>query len=50
MCNLNNCVYCEIIELPNGGKLYIHYDTILTPLWIEYYSDTTNINLEYYPN
>jgi hypothetical protein len=36
MCEL--CVYTEIIEHPSY-KLYIHCDSLLNPIWIEYVND-----------
>ena len=49
MCLRDNCVYCEIIELPSGSKLFIHYNSLFTPLWIEFDNDATNINEKYFP-
>lgn len=49
MCGRPDCVYCEIIELPSYSKLFIHYNSLFTPLWIEYYDDATSINEKYFP-
>lgn len=49
MCGRPDCVYCEIIELPSFSKLYIHYNSLFTPLWIEFNSEATNTNERYFP-
>ena len=49
MCPRSDCVYCEIIELPSGSKLFIHYNSLFTPLWIEFDNIATSINEKYYP-
>ncbi len=46
MCN--DCVYCEIIELPSCSKLYIHYNSLFMPLFIEYVDEATNIEISFY--
>ena len=35
MCLDKNCYYIEIVEMPSGNKLYIHYDRQIIPIWIE---------------
>jgi len=35
MCLDKNCYYIEIVEMPSGKKLYIHYDRQIIPIWIE---------------
>ena len=37
MCQDPKCVYCEIIELPTYTKLFIHYNSLFIPIWIEYF-------------
>lgn len=49
MCPRSDCVYCEIVELPSGSKLFIHYNSLFTPLWIEFDSEATDINEKYFP-
>lgn len=40
MCLKKSCVYIEIIELPKGDKIYIHYRRNkrgdLKVLWVDY--------------
>jgi hypothetical protein len=48
MCGRPDCVYCEIIELPTYSKMYIHYNTLFVPLWIEYV-DLEDKSHKYYP-
>jgi hypothetical protein len=48
MCKL--CVYCEIIELPTGSKMYIHYNSLFTPIFIDFNCEATTTNITYVPN
>lgn len=36
MCQNPKCVYCEIIELPTCYKMFIHYNSLFIPIWIEF--------------
>lgn len=48
MCGRPDCVYCEIIELPTCSKMFIHYNSLFIPLWIEYY-DLEDNSHRYFP-
>ncbi len=47
MCHF--CVYCEIIELPNGSRMYIHYNSLFLPNYIEFNDDATHTYLRFIP-
>ena len=47
MCH--SCIYCEIIELPSGSRMYIHYNSLFTPMYIEFNDDATHTYLRFTP-
>lgn len=49
MCGRPDCVYCEIIELPTYTKMFIHYNSLFIPLWIEFQDLEENSHF-YYPD
>lgn len=42
MCNRKDCIYCEIIELPTYSKMFIHYNSLFIPIWIEFLDGEEN--------
>lgn len=40
--------YSEIAELPDGNKVFFHYEGIAYPVWIEYWNVKTNKSVKLY--
>jgi hypothetical protein len=39
--------YSEIAEMPDGNKLFIHYEEEQYPVWIEYVNTKTNRSVKF---
>jgi len=39
--------YSEIAELPDGNRLFIHYNEEQSPVWLEYWNVKTDKSIKY---
>lgn len=49
MCELTECKFITIIEIKDGVKVVIHYNSDLTPVLIQYWDDSKDYNKSFYP-